>query len=69
MPLSVGGCTIATASAKSSFRTDVAIRIALLFETSFIKPNNFSTLCPVFAEINNIGAYDKYASLLYTSFV
>ena len=35
----------------------------------FISSNSLFTLCPVLAEINIIGAYDKYDSFAYTSFL
>ena len=58
-PLSVGGCTIAMASLITWFKTEVDTLILFCSLTSLIISNNLLTLCPVFADMNMIGAYDK----------
>ena len=55
-PLSVGGCTTAIASFITSLITDVEILFEFSSFTLFINPNNLSTLWPVLADINTIGA-------------
>ena len=67
--MSVGGWTTAIASANTWFNTDVETLNAFWFATLFIISNNFSTLCPVLADMNRIGAYDKYGNFKYTSLV